>query len=389
MYVLSFTSGPLSGRRVEVRSAVTVGRQSADITIDDPEVSRRHAAFHLTDEGLQVEDLGSLNGTIVNHLPIHGSTLVRPGDVIEIGNTRVEVLEALDSDATAVRQRPRFAVAVTEPAPVPEPRGQSVTPPPAAPEGTTPERVEFDYSGERFVLGHGPDSYGIWDRLAPGQAIQRFALDGAGWAAAWELFSSWEPGAVPVRADGHAPAPAGSGATPASPPLPAGTPAPTGFVAPPWPANAVATAPPPAPFSPWGPAGPATAELETPETKQKEGWRIRAGGVTTAAVLLFVSAGLQVLGAVVLFSLRNESGVTSAVVPLAALSLGIGVVALVAGIEVLRRRRPGLVLGLLVGVLGTISGVVAVVRGAALAVVGLVLHLTIVVLLSQNRRAFR
>ena len=110
MFVLAFTTGPLAGQRVEMRSDITLGRQSTDIVIDYPEVSRRHAAVRPVEDALEIEDLGSLNGTIVNHLPISRSTMLRSGDVIEIGGTHVHVVEEPDPDATVVRERPLLEV---------------------------------------------------------------------------------------------------------------------------------------------------------------------------------------------------------------------------------------------------------------------------------------
>jgi hypothetical protein len=56
----------------------------------------------------------------------------------------------------------------------------------------------FTHSGKRFLLGYAPDYYGIWDRLAPGPPVQRFALDDEGWRRAWMQFVAWEPVPAPV-----------------------------------------------------------------------------------------------------------------------------------------------------------------------------------------------
>lgn len=61
--------------------------------------------------------------------------------------------------------------------------------------GAIPE-VTFSYSGYRFVLGHGTDFFGIWDRQAPGPPIKRFARTDQGWTDAWKIFSAWEPHGV-------------------------------------------------------------------------------------------------------------------------------------------------------------------------------------------------
>jgi pSer/pThr/pTyr-binding forkhead associated (FHA) protein len=86
-----FTSGPLAGRDVEVTAALVLGRQAADLLIEDPEVSRRHAALRPAGDGLEVEDLGSLNGTWVNGTRIQGPIRLEPGDRVRLGDTSFEV----------------------------------------------------------------------------------------------------------------------------------------------------------------------------------------------------------------------------------------------------------------------------------------------------------
>ena len=66
MFVLVIKSGPLAGRRVEPGSELTIGRAANDLSVDDPAISRRHAVFRLVGDALEVEDLGSRNGTLVN-----------------------------------------------------------------------------------------------------------------------------------------------------------------------------------------------------------------------------------------------------------------------------------------------------------------------------------
>ena len=58
----------VDGRRYQLTGAVTVlGRGSeADIVVDDPGVSRRHAEIRLDGGGAALRDLGSTNGTFVD-----------------------------------------------------------------------------------------------------------------------------------------------------------------------------------------------------------------------------------------------------------------------------------------------------------------------------------
>src|SRR5215469_3079292 len=65
--------GPLAGQRVPVETELVVGRVAADVTLEDPLISRRHAAIRPVGDTLEIEDLGSLNGTWVNGVRIEGS----------------------------------------------------------------------------------------------------------------------------------------------------------------------------------------------------------------------------------------------------------------------------------------------------------------------------
>src|SRR5271166_3132597 len=69
---LTVTSGPAAGTEVEVEGELIIGRRDADLTIPDPELSRRHAAVRPVEAGVVVEDLGSLNGTFVDGERISG-----------------------------------------------------------------------------------------------------------------------------------------------------------------------------------------------------------------------------------------------------------------------------------------------------------------------------
>jgi pSer/pThr/pTyr-binding forkhead associated (FHA) protein len=91
MPALRFTAGPLAGRRVEVTAALVLGRQAADLVVEDPQVSRRHASLRPAGDALEVEDLGSLNGTWVNDARIQGATRLAPGDRVRVGDTTFEV----------------------------------------------------------------------------------------------------------------------------------------------------------------------------------------------------------------------------------------------------------------------------------------------------------
>jgi len=83
--------GPLAGQRFSVESQLVVGRVGADLTIDDPLISRRHAVIRLAAGALEVEDLGSLNGTWVNGERLEAPRGLSAGDVVQFGGVSLEV----------------------------------------------------------------------------------------------------------------------------------------------------------------------------------------------------------------------------------------------------------------------------------------------------------
>jgi hypothetical protein len=80
----------VDGRRHPLSKQVTVlGRASdADVVLDDPGVSRRHAEVHLIDGRARVIDLGSTNGTFVDGERVHAGDLT-DGSSITIGRSRI------------------------------------------------------------------------------------------------------------------------------------------------------------------------------------------------------------------------------------------------------------------------------------------------------------
>lgn len=86
---------------------VLVGRES-DLTVmlDSDNVSRQHAEIYLRQSLLMIRDLGSTNGTFVNHERINGDQALRTGDVIRFADVEFRLLnkndvrESLVSDST-------------------------------------------------------------------------------------------------------------------------------------------------------------------------------------------------------------------------------------------------------------------------------------------------
>jgi hypothetical protein len=69
--------------------AVLGRSREADVIVEDPNVSRRHAEVRPSGGSWTVRDLGSTNGVKVNGRRIQGPQSLKRGDVIELGTARV------------------------------------------------------------------------------------------------------------------------------------------------------------------------------------------------------------------------------------------------------------------------------------------------------------
>jgi hypothetical protein len=71
-----------------------VGRDpECEISHADPRLSRRHAEFRVTPDGVRLRDLGSRNGTHVNGQPIQ-EVMLTPGDVVQIAHLTLRFNDA-------------------------------------------------------------------------------------------------------------------------------------------------------------------------------------------------------------------------------------------------------------------------------------------------------
>src|SRR6185436_17136730 len=80
--------GPDKGRRFELPDApALIGRESRALPLTDNTVSRRHAELLPGDEGWQLRDLGSANGTYINGRRVTNRYILKLGDQIRVGRT--------------------------------------------------------------------------------------------------------------------------------------------------------------------------------------------------------------------------------------------------------------------------------------------------------------
>jgi pSer/pThr/pTyr-binding forkhead associated (FHA) protein len=75
----------LRAHQLTTKETVIGRRQDCTLCIRSSEVSRRHCLLTLDNDSLTVEDLDSVNGTLLNGKRITGKEVVRAGDVLGIG----------------------------------------------------------------------------------------------------------------------------------------------------------------------------------------------------------------------------------------------------------------------------------------------------------------
>jgi DNA-binding NtrC family response regulator len=104
-FALTIADGPERGLRFTLDgshpSRVLVGQSPAcDIRLTDPMVSRRHAAFDWHGGRLRVTDLGSRNGTWIDHVSVMEAFLAG-GEVVRLGQTplHIQSIEAAKAHA--------------------------------------------------------------------------------------------------------------------------------------------------------------------------------------------------------------------------------------------------------------------------------------------------
>lgn len=98
-------AGPLNGQRWILKGDVIVGRDdSCNVIIQNRQVSRYHARFVILPHGVQLEDLGSKNGTHINGHEVGEPIILQDGDVIQIAFAQQFIY--LSSDSTLPLELP-------------------------------------------------------------------------------------------------------------------------------------------------------------------------------------------------------------------------------------------------------------------------------------------
>jgi pSer/pThr/pTyr-binding forkhead associated (FHA) protein len=87
------TGGALKGKEFKVADEATIGRGAGcQVMLPEPMVSQLHARLFRSGKDLQVEDLGSTNGTFLNGRKIGPAAKLKKGDRIRVGPVELEVL---------------------------------------------------------------------------------------------------------------------------------------------------------------------------------------------------------------------------------------------------------------------------------------------------------
>ena len=88
---LTAVEGPLKGTKLRFEEGTEwiIGRDPAQcqITLEEPDISRRHILARKTPEGLVIENLSDTNPTLVNDQVLAGPQLLKAGDILQIGST--------------------------------------------------------------------------------------------------------------------------------------------------------------------------------------------------------------------------------------------------------------------------------------------------------------
>lgn len=108
-YRLIMQSGTSMGTEYPLeKTELILGRDMGnDLVINDPEVSRRHLRLVLEGIAYRIEDLGSTNGTFIHGQRLSAPVILKPGDIITLGEKVVMRYEVSspDPNATVVAQR--------------------------------------------------------------------------------------------------------------------------------------------------------------------------------------------------------------------------------------------------------------------------------------------
>ena len=143
--------GPAADEVREIDRDLLVGRTDADVEIPDPEVSRRHAVIRPVPEGVEVEDVGSSNGTFVDGERLTAKRTLSQSATLRVGGSELKIeverpqvtqlrpAGIRPSDVTMKRPMAAWEVTAARPQPGPPASGPPEAPQPGPPASGRPE----------------------------------------------------------------------------------------------------------------------------------------------------------------------------------------------------------------------------------------------------------
>jgi pSer/pThr/pTyr-binding forkhead associated (FHA) protein len=110
-------SGPTPGETFPLEGdQLVIGRDASNsIAINDAEISRKHSRLSFQGGKYVLEDLGSTNGTFVNGQRLAGPVVLKPGDVVSLGEQIVLMYDAITQDTGATIASSRQSARVIPP----------------------------------------------------------------------------------------------------------------------------------------------------------------------------------------------------------------------------------------------------------------------------------
>jgi len=171
-------SGPTPGVTFPLEGdQLIIGRDAVNaVAINDAEVSRKHARLTFQGGKYVIEDLGSTNGTFVNGQRLVSSTVLKPGDVVSLGEQIVLMYEGLSTDAGSTVIGRKAVRPAPAPAPAAPPAAQYYAPPaPTAAASPIRRYLPWIIVGAVVLLCVCPVAAYMW--FAPAEAWCTFPLN--------------------------------------------------------------------------------------------------------------------------------------------------------------------------------------------------------------------
>lgn len=102
-YQFVMRSGPTPGVTFPLEGdQLIIGRDSSNnVPINDAEISRKHSRLSFQGGKYVLEDLGSTNGTFINGQRLSGPAVLKPGDIVSLGEHIVLMYDMINIDPGA------------------------------------------------------------------------------------------------------------------------------------------------------------------------------------------------------------------------------------------------------------------------------------------------